>query len=110
MPFIQSRDPFVMVPGGASIPWPPQEDHYTDQAKRALAFAQDEAARLNHNHIGAVHVLVGAQPAVDACTRRGPQGLQIGKGSIQFQADKPLQAALVTKLVKARIVENGKVR
>lgn len=60
MPFIQSRDPFVMVPGGASIPWPPQDDQYNDQAKRALAFAQDEAARLNHNHIGAVHILVGA--------------------------------------------------
>ena len=60
MPFIQSRDPFVMVPGGASIPWPPQDDQYTAQAKRALAFAQDEAARLDHNHIGAVHILVGA--------------------------------------------------
>jgi ATP-dependent Clp protease ATP-binding subunit ClpA len=60
MPFIKSRDPFVMVPGGASIPWPPQDDQYTEQAKRALAFAQDEAARLNHNHIGAVHILVGA--------------------------------------------------
>ena len=60
MPFIQSRDPLVMVPGGASIPWPPQDDQYTGQAKRALAFAQDEAARLNHNHIGAVHILVGA--------------------------------------------------
>lgn len=60
MPFIQSRDPFVMVPGGASIPWPPQDDHYTDQGKQALAFAQDEAARLDHNHIGAVHILIGA--------------------------------------------------
>jgi ATP-dependent Clp protease ATP-binding subunit ClpA len=60
MPFVQSRDPFVMVPGGASIPWPPQDDQFNDQAKRALAFAQDEAARLNHNHIGAVHVLVGS--------------------------------------------------
>lgn len=60
MPFVQSRDPFVMVPGGASIPWPPQDDHYTDQAKRALAFAQDEAARLDHNHVGAVHILAGA--------------------------------------------------
>jgi uncharacterized protein YdhG (YjbR/CyaY superfamily) len=33
-----------------------------------------------------------------------------GKGSVQFSADKPLPAALVTKLVKARITENGKGR
>jgi uncharacterized protein YdhG (YjbR/CyaY superfamily) len=29
------------------------------------------------------------------------------KGSIRFQADKPLPVAIVRKLVKARIVENG---
>jgi uncharacterized protein YdhG (YjbR/CyaY superfamily) len=35
---------------------------------------------------------------------------KVGKGSIQFSADKPLPAALVTKLVKARIAENAKAR
>jgi uncharacterized protein YdhG (YjbR/CyaY superfamily) len=31
---------------------------------------------------------------------------ELGKGSIQFQADQPLPKSLVTKLVKARIAEN----
>jgi ATP-dependent Clp protease ATP-binding subunit ClpA len=60
MPAIRSRDPFVMAPGGEGVPWPPQNDQYTDGAKRALSFAQDEAARLDHNHVGPIHLLVGA--------------------------------------------------
>jgi uncharacterized protein YdhG (YjbR/CyaY superfamily) len=33
-----------------------------------------------------------------------------GKGSVQFAPDKPIPTRLVTKLVKARIAENGKGR
>jgi uncharacterized protein YdhG (YjbR/CyaY superfamily) len=33
---------------------------------------------------------------------------ELGKGCIQFQADKPLPKSLVTKLVKTRIAENEK--
>ncbi len=34
------------------------------------------------------------------------KGYKLGKGSIRFPASKPLPAALVTKLVKARVAEN----
>ncbi|MGH9839365.1 MAG: iron chaperone [Blastocatellia bacterium] len=35
------------------------------------------------------------------------QDYDTSKGAIRFQADKPLPVALVRKLVKARIAENG---
>src|SRR5688500_14258722 len=56
---IRSRDPLVLVPGGPAMPWPPQDNRLTDRTREALRFAQDEAAALNHNHVGPVHLLAG---------------------------------------------------
>jgi uncharacterized protein YdhG (YjbR/CyaY superfamily) len=39
--------------------------------------------------------------------RKELKSFETSKGTIRFQADTPLPAALVRKLVKARIAENG---
>lgn len=57
-------------PGGQSIPWPPQDERLADDLKRALASAQDEAARLDHNHIGPLHLLVGVISERDGLAAR----------------------------------------
>ena len=47
-------------------------------------------------------------PAVMRTYAADLKGYDLGKGSIQFPPDKALPAALVTKLVKARLAENAK--
>ncbi len=42
-----------------------------------------------------------------AAHKRELKDYDTSKGTIRFQADKPLPAALIRKLVKARIAENG---
>ena len=49
-------------------------------------------------------------PAVMRAFAADLKSYKQGKGSIQFQPDKPIPAALVTKIVRARIAENGKGR
>jgi uncharacterized protein YdhG (YjbR/CyaY superfamily) len=47
-------------------------------------------------------------PAVMRTYAADLKGYEVGKGCIQFSPSKPLSAALVTKLVKARLAENEK--
>jgi ATP-dependent Clp protease ATP-binding subunit ClpA len=82
MPAIASRDPFVMVPGGPSVPWPPQDQGFNEVAKRALGFAQDEAASLGHNHVGPAHILVGLVREEDGLAARAFAELGITLDSV----------------------------
>jgi uncharacterized protein YdhG (YjbR/CyaY superfamily) len=50
-------------------------------------------------------------PASEAVIEAGGEELRpylAGKGTIQFPADKPIPTALVKKIVKVRVAENGK--
>lgn len=46
--------------------------------------------------------------SIMAAFKKELRSYETGKGSIQFQPDEPLPAALVRKLVKARIAENNR--
>jgi uncharacterized protein YdhG (YjbR/CyaY superfamily) len=54
------------------------------------------------NHCG----LYVTSPAVMQAFKEELRGYETSKGTIRFPIDKPLPAALVKKLVKARIAEN----
>jgi uncharacterized protein YdhG (YjbR/CyaY superfamily) len=54
------------------------------------------------NHCG----LYVMSPAVMEAFKNELKGFHTSKGTIRFPVDKPLSAALVKKLVKARIAEN----
>lgn len=102
-----------MRPGGRSIPWPPEDDRLADGTKRALALAQDEAARLGHNHVGPLHLLMGLVPesegvaaetlaALGVTLDRARQGLATTMG----RSEGGIDAADITLVPRAqRVIE-----
>ena len=83
-------DGAVARPGGSSVPWPPKDSRHADDLKHALLSAQDEAARLGHNHIGPVHLLVGALSAAE-----GPAAHALGALSVTAQAARQALESII---------------
>jgi ATP-dependent Clp protease ATP-binding subunit ClpA len=71
----------IMRPGGRSVPWPPQDDGLAEDLRRTLAYAQDEATRLGHNHVSPPHLLVGLliEPTGVAARTLGELGVTLGR-------------------------------
>ncbi len=74
---ITSRDPLTIVPGGASMPWPPDDPRYGPDARRALADAQLEAANLGHNHLSPPHIFVSALTQLSRVTADALAGVGV---------------------------------
>lgn len=97
-----------MVPGGASVAWPPASEWYGEDARRALADAQQEAARIGHNHVGASHMLVAA--LTDEMVANTLGGLGVSHASAQTALEKimgrsePFATEDVTLTPRGRIV------
>ncbi len=72
------------------MPWPPSGDRFTADAKLALAFAQDEAVRLAHNHVGPVHLLVGV-----ACADEGIGSLALRELGVTSDQTREALASLM---------------
>jgi uncharacterized protein YdhG (YjbR/CyaY superfamily) len=92
-----------------------------ERLRKAIRAAAPEAEELISYQIPAFHLnglLVGFGAAANHCSfypmssstveahKNELKGYCTSKGTIRFQADKPLPVALVRKLVKARIAEN----
>jgi ATP-dependent Clp protease ATP-binding subunit ClpA len=80
---ITSREPLTLVPGGASIPWPPDDPRYAPDARQALAEAQRDAASLGHNHLGPPHIFVTALARVPRVTADALAGLGVTHAGAQ---------------------------
>ena len=111
IPAVRTREPLVLTPGGASIPWPPEDDRLSDGTKRALSFAQDEAAQLNHNHLGPAHLLVGLahdehESAAQILAQHGIGLAQLRRALVATmgRSDASIDPAQITLIPRARRV------
>ncbi len=97
-------------------------DRFNDRAKRALALAQDEAIRFNHNYMGPEHLLLGlvregegvAARALDALgidmmkIRKGVE-LAVGRGDATTSPSEITLSPRTKKLIELAVDESRKL-
>jgi ATP-dependent Clp protease ATP-binding subunit ClpC len=62
-------------------------ERFTDRARRVVALAEDEARRLNHNHIGTEHILLGLIHEDDGVAAQTLESLGVSLGAVRQQVE-----------------------
>jgi hypothetical protein len=61
---------------------------FTDQARRVVVLAQEEARRLDHNYIGTEHILLGLISESDGAAARALASARIGLDAVRQQVEE----------------------
>ncbi|MCE5236461.1 MAG: ATP-dependent Clp protease ATP-binding subunit [Clostridiaceae bacterium] len=62
-------------------------DRFTEGAKRALAYAQDGAKEMGHNHVGTEHLLIGLLRDRDGAAAQALAALNISEGEVILRTE-----------------------
>jgi hypothetical protein len=63
-------------------------ERFTDRARRAVALAQEEAKRLNHNYIGTEHILLGLIHEGEGVAAKALESLGISLDAVRQQVEE----------------------
>ena len=63
-------------------------ERFTDRSRRVVVLAQEEARMLNHNYIGAEHILLGLIRESDGLAARALESLEISLGAVRQQVEE----------------------
>jgi ATP-dependent Clp protease ATP-binding subunit ClpC len=63
-------------------------ERFTDQARRVIVLAQEEAMLLNHDHIGTEHILLGLTHAGSGVAAQALQSLGIAQDAVRQQVQE----------------------
>lgn len=68
-------------------------DRFTDRARRVLVFAQEEAARLGHGHVGTEHLLLGLVHEEEGVAAQALESLGVSLDDVRARVEDMVEAA-----------------